>query len=260
MAFPVDSARQGTNITTAATSHTINVGSPVSGTLLIVLVCFPSAPGTVTFTGYTLLSSFIAWTDEVLHVYYRQADGTEGATDALSTTSSVKLCAISWEITGAANPATQAPQVSTSSIGSGGSVMQSNPITPTGGAKDYLFMSLGLVSGETSFPTAQPASYANLVTANSGTGGAATTNCIGCGATRQANTATETPGPFTHPLGDVGAITVAVHPPAGATTHTKAGFSKADPDGFGVSQKVAGAAPGPAFRRQRRASRYLTFR
>ena len=41
----------------------------------------------------------------------------------------------------------------------------------------------------------------------------------------------------------------------------ESGFGKLDPDGFGVSSLTSGATtPGPVFRRQRKASRYLTFR
>lgn len=118
MAAPVDSARQATNISTAATSHNINVGSPVAGTLLIVMVRFAAAPGTVTFTGYTQLAASTAdASDDDTRIYYRWADGTEGATDTLATTSSVKLAAISWEVTGAANPATVVPGISAAVVG-----------------------------------------------------------------------------------------------------------------------------------------------
>ena len=106
MASPVDSARVATNIATAATSHAINVGSPVAGTLLVVNVRFAAAPGAVTFTGYTQfgVTETSDASDDETRFYYRQADGTEGATDTLATTNSVKLAAICWEITGAFVP------------------------------------------------------------------------------------------------------------------------------------------------------------
>lgn len=218
MASPVDSARQGTNITTAATSWAINVGSPVAGTLLIVLVRYASAPGAVTFTGYTLLASDSSdATDDTTAVYYRWADGTEGATDTLAPTNSVKGCAICWEITGAAPSAGRPPEISTVAVGT----TAANTANPgsgagTGGSKDYLFLALMGLDGETNAPTVVPTNYANLTTANSGTAGAVATNCSIGGGSRQLTAASDDPGVFTHPAATTGwtAWTVVIHPAA----------------------------------------------
>lgn len=150
MASPVDSARQGTNIATAATSHAINVGSPVAGTLLIVFVRFAAAPGTVTFTGYTQLAANTSdASDDDSRIYYRWADGAEGATDTLATTNSVKLAAICWEITGAANPATTAPSVSAAVVGTAANI---NPASWPPGTIDFSgdggFLELGAGGGQ----------------------------------------------------------------------------------------------------------------
>ena len=222
MASPVDSARQTTNITTAGTSHAINVGSPVSGTLLVVFVRFAAAPGTVTFTGYTqLVADTSDASDDDTRAYYRQADGTEGATDTLSTTSSVKLAAIAYEVTGAANPASQAPEVSAVQTGTtvanqaGTNVV----IDPTGGTKDYLFIAFaGLDQEGVTF--SGPSGYSNNANANSGTTGAVAANtCIGS-ASRQATISEEIPGAFTHGAAANGwaSFCVAVHPAGPATS------------------------------------------
>jgi len=193
MASPVDSARQGTNITTASTSWAVNVGSPVAGTLLIVLVRFAAAPGAVTFTGYTQLASDSSdATDDTTAVYYRWADGTEGATDTLSPTNSVKGCAICWEITGAAPSFSRPPEISTVAVGTT-TANTANPgsVSGTGGSKDYLFLALMGLDGEGNAPSAAPTNYVNLQTANSGTTGAvATNNSIG-GASRQLTAASD---------------------------------------------------------------------
>ena len=87
MAAPVDSARVATNSLTG-TPYTINVGSPVAGTLLLVLVRFAGAVGTITFTGYTALNGAGGdasdASDDVTIIFYRWADGTEGASDSLN--------------------------------------------------------------------------------------------------------------------------------------------------------------------------------
>lgn len=216
MAFPSDSARQGTNITTASTSHNINVGSPVSGTLLIVFVRFAAAPGTVTFTGYTsLVSDTSDASDDTTQVFYRLANGEEGATDTLTTGNSVKLGAIAYEITGAEHPPIQPPQVSSAVIGTTtANTCNSGSVSPTGGAKDYLWLTLGGGDQEVGAFTAAPTNYANLATANSGTGGTAATNVIMGGASRQLNAASEDPGAFTHAAMITGwtGFTVAIHP------------------------------------------------
>jgi len=217
MASPVDFARQGTNITTAATSWAVNVGSPSAGDLLIVLVRFAAAPGAVTFTGYTQLGSDASdATDDTTAVYYRWADWAEGATDTLAPTNSVKGCTISWEITGAINPATTAPEISTVAIGT----TAANTANPgsravTGGPKDVLYLALMGLDGEGNAPTVVPTNYANLVTANSGTAGAVATNCsIGGGSRGILASNSDDPGVFTHPAATTGwtAWTVVIHP------------------------------------------------
>lgn len=218
MASPVDSARVATNITTAATSFAINVGSPVAGTLLIVFVRFGAAPGTVTFTGYTQLASDTSdASDDQTMVFYRQADGTEGATDTLTTVNSVKLGAISWEITGAEDPAIQAPEISAVAIGTTtANTCNPNSRSVTNGPKDVLYLALGAEDGEVGAFTAAPTNYSNFQSANSGTGGVASTNVLLGGASRAISaSSSDDPGAFTHAAANAGwtAYTVVIHPP-----------------------------------------------
>jgi hypothetical protein len=218
VAAPVDSARQGTNITTAATSHAINVGSPAAGILLIVLARFAGAPGTVTFTGYTEFKASTAdASDDDQRLFYRQADGTEGATDTLSTVNSIKMSAICWEITGAENPATQPPEASAdATFTTTANTANQASLSPTGGSKDYLFLAVAGQDGEVGAYTAAPTNYANLATANSGTGGTPASNCYMGGASRQLTAASENPDVFTHGAATTGGVAwaVAIHPPA----------------------------------------------
>jgi hypothetical protein len=232
MASPADSARPTTSVSSAATTWNINVGSPAVGNLLIVLARFGGAPGTVTFTGYTSLNGSTGdatdASDDSTFVFYRWADGAEGATDTLTCTNSVKGAAICWVITGAVDPATQAPEISTVAIGTTtANTANPNAVTPTGGSKDYLFLALGAQDGEVGAYTGAPTNYANLVAANSGTAGLPATNVQLGGASRQLTAASDDPGAFTHAAAAAGwtAYTVAVHP-ALPQTYTKAGFGK----------------------------------
>lgn len=215
--------------TTAGTAHTINVGSPSAGTLLIVLIRFGAAQGTITFTGYTSIANDASDAGAgSTAIYYRWADGAEGVSDAMTTQNSAKMAAICWEVTGAENPATQAPQVSTVATGTT-TANTCNPgtVTPTGGSKDYLFIACGTEDGEVGAFTAAPTNYVNLQAANSGTGGTAGTNVLIGGASRQLTAASDDPGVFTHGAANLGwtAFTVAVHPLA-PQTYTKAGYGR----------------------------------
>ena len=220
MASPVDAARQATNITTAAASHAINVGSPVAGTLLIVFVRIAAAPGTITFTGYTSLNGAAGdssdASDDTTIVFYRQANGTEGAQDTLTTVNNVKLGAICWEVTGAEDPATIAPEISAVAVGTTvANTCDPNSRAVTGGPKDVLYLALGGGDGEVGAYTATPTNYTNLQVANSGTGGVPATNVFMGGGSRQIlASSSDNPNAFTHAAHTTGwtAYLLAIHP------------------------------------------------
>jgi hypothetical protein len=223
MASPVDAGRNATNVSTASTSWAVNVGSPAAGTLLIVFLRFAAAPGTITFTGYTPLvaGDTSDASDDTTAIYYRWADGTEGATDTCAPTNSVKGAAICWRITGAANPATQAPEVSSVAVGTtAANSANPNSVSGTGGSKDYLFLAMAAGDGESGAYTGAPTNYTNLQAANSGTGGLPATNCLMGGASRQLTAASDDPGAFTHAAHTTGwtAYTVVVHPAPPSST------------------------------------------
>lgn len=214
MSAPIDFARVATQIATAGTSHAINVGTPDASTLLIVFVRFAAAPGTVGFTGYTQLAADTTdASDDETRVYYRFADGAEGATDTLTTVNSVKLGAICWRVLGAESPTVSAPVISTVAIGTT-TLNTANPatVTPAGSPRDTLYIALAGGDGEATY-TVAPTNYTNLVTSDSGTAGAVATNCFMGGASRQILASTsDDPGVFTHPAHTTGwaAYTIAI--------------------------------------------------
>lgn len=218
MASPSPGTPVVTSITTAATSFSIALNSPSAGTLLLVCMRVTADPGTVTFTGYTpLVSDASDASDDQTMIFYRWADGTEGVNDTLTTVNSVKLTAFAYKITGAENPATQAPENSTVAVGT---VSPADPgtVTPTGGSKDYLFIAFAGCDGEGEVFTA-PANYSGSSSSSTGTGGAVATNCVINVSNRQLTAASENPGTMaisTAPANGWTAFTVAVHPPAPA--------------------------------------------
>jgi hypothetical protein len=220
LAAPVDSARINTNVSTAATTWNVNVGSPAAGTLLIVYARFAAAPGAVTFTGYTVFGGPDATdaTDDTTTVFYRWADGTEGATDVLSPTNSVKGCTICWEVTGAEDPAISPPQISAVAIGTTtANTANPNSVAPASPPRDTLYLAMSGGDGEAVAYTGAPTNYVNLIAANSGTGGLPATNVVAGGASRQLTaSSSEDPGAFTHGAHTTGwtAFAVAIREPA----------------------------------------------
>jgi hypothetical protein len=216
--MPTDSARQGTNVATAATTHNVNVGSPVAETLLIVLSRFAAAPGAVTFTGYTQIATDASdASDDTTMIHYRWANGAEGTTDPIQPTNSVKGAHICWEILEACPPTIQAPEVSAVAVGTTtANSANPNSRSVTNGPKDVLYLALAGGDGEVGAYTAAPTNYGSLATANSGTGSTAATNCFIGGASRAiAASSSDDPGAFTHGAHTTGwtAFTVVIHPP-----------------------------------------------
>ena len=216
MASPSDSARQATNITTAAGTWAVNVGSPAAGTLLIVFIRSAAASGGATFAGYTPLvdNDSSDASDDSTFVYYRWADGSEGATDTWDPVNSVKGGAVGYEITGAANPLVQPPVISAPAVGTTAANSCDAPaFNPISVNQDLLILALGGADGEVAF-TGAPASYANLQAANSGTTGGTATNCFMGGASRALTGTGDNPGVFTHGAATNGwtAYTVVIFP------------------------------------------------
>lgn len=224
MAFPSRTGVATSSITTAGTSLAVNfLSNPAAGQLLIILVRHAGAPGTITFTGYTVFAGpdTSDASDDSTALYYRWADGTEGASDTISWVNSVKTCAISYQVIDAENPATQAPQASTVAVGTGANA-NSTIVTPTGGAKDYFFL-LALGMDSETATASRPSGYtADFGPATTGTGGAVATNCMVWMAEQQLNASSEDPAAWTSSAPNAGwtAWTVAVHPPAAAGPDT----------------------------------------
>lgn len=227
MASPAEVSNPFGTTQTAGTTHTLNFSpNPNAGELIIVLWRFAGAPGTITFTGYTSLNGAAGDTsdasDDSTIVFYRWADGTEGASDTLSTVNSVKACAVASVISGAIDPATQAPEISTVAVGT----TTANTANPgsravTGGPKDVLYLAMMAQDGELNTPTVAPTNYGNLQVQSSGTAGAVATNCTMGLASRQVSaSSSDDPGVFTHAAAANGwtAYTVVVHPPGASAT------------------------------------------
>ena len=200
MTFPVIETTNTTSGTSAATSHNVNLPSGiVAGNLLIVL-CRAAVAGAIGWPGdwNELTEDSSDASDDVTAIAYKIADGTEGATISVSHGSG-KFAAIAYRISGAVNAA---PQLSSAVTGASTGPDSPN-FTPTGGARDYLWLSLAAYEGEQSLTPTYPANYSlNQLTQGSGTASTVTTNVRVSGAGRQVNGSSENPGAYTISVSD----------------------------------------------------------
>jgi hypothetical protein len=215
VAFPVVQATNTSATLTAGTSHVVSLPAGiVAGDLLIICLDKGSTSATV--------NAHADWTellDEAsangLYIAYRWAAGGE-TNPTLVTSAATRSAEATFRISGAENPAIQAPQIGTTS--SGASTTPDPPTTtPTGGAKDYLWItfcgSAGEQADDGTFCTAFPTGYTDNQLEK--TCGVAGTNLGGliAAATKQANAASDNPATFTisESLG-WRAQTIAIHP------------------------------------------------
>ena len=213
MAFPTVAATATSIDNANDTVQTVSLpGGIVSGDLLIIQLAGnnPSATTTVP-TGWTRLfpDTVIPSGQGMVAQFYRQADGGEGGSVDVITSANSKTGHTAYRITGHENPATQAPEVS-----AGASATSTTPdpdsLTPTGGAKDYLWLIATGWDGNPT-PVSSPANYSNEISASP------TGNVVMRTMERQLNASSEDPGSWdTSPLSNEWAAwTIAIHPPAG---------------------------------------------
>jgi hypothetical protein len=215
--FPV-ATTANTNGSTATAAPVVNLPADIlPGDLLLVQirVAVAGAIGWPDGSWIELVDASPDGADDQIGIAYRQALGDEGATVTLSCTSG-KFSAIAWKIRGAANASQHAPELSTVATGTTPNEPNATTCTPTGGAKDYLWITFFSMEGEQTGITAYPTNYTLNQTglANSGTGGAVTTNTTMAAAARNLNAASEDAGVWdvTGTLDDWSAYTIAIHP------------------------------------------------
>jgi hypothetical protein len=217
VAFPVVETTNESSVNTAGTSHAVTLPTGiVSGNLILILLDKGSTAAT--------MNALAGWTELVdenagngITIWYRQSDGTEGATVTFTSSASTRSAHASYRISGAENPATQAPQLST--VATGTSVNpNATTCTPTGGAKDYLWITMFGMAGEqaddNTLVTTTPTNYGTTIEKTCGTAGTNLGGMIGS-AHRTANAASEDAGAWTA-IDNAAwrAYTIAVHPGA----------------------------------------------
>ena len=218
---------------TAALSHSVTMPATVAaGGLLVMIAGVLNASGTTiptitTPTGWTLVGSTTQSTSIggvtaiKTSTFVKDAAGTEGGTTvALVTDVATKAIAHTYYVAPDEWSGT-AGDIEAASANNGATTTPNPPaLTPSGGEKDYLWLTACFCGDDALTVTAAPASYTGL--ADTTIGGANS----GCemGSAKQALTASsENPGTFTLSGSDASlAVTIAIPPPAAAGIDTSA--------------------------------------
>jgi len=226
--YPAVAATNTSVNNTNGTSHTVNLPSGISsGNLLIVIFGFRGGTNqTITWpSGYASFFRADQSTNVGVAAAYRQADGTEGTTITVTTSANARTSHNSYRITGAADPAVRAPE----SINSNGNNANPNPasLTPTGGAKDFLWIALEVNNAGTTTITGWPTSYTGGIQANGSSQNSTTGSAV-----RQLNAASEDPGTFTISSSIAWAAgTLVVHPAASVDIQVTVSHTASDGSG-----------------------------
>lgn len=227
------------------TSHTLNYPSGVaSGDLVVAHAVFDASPSVTWASGWnSLYSAAHSGSSIGNEVHWREADGTEGASITVTTGASE---ADSWEmfrVTGAEDPDTQAPELAAFDSTSDSTTPDPPSLTPTGGAKDYLWLVFaGNDTGNQSYSVFPYASN------NIDEGGGNTGNDVSTGAcSTTSNAASLNPGTFTIGASRPStAITLAVHPVgAGSTVEASISESVDLADAYAAAGFMRGAVAEP---------------
>lgn len=217
MAFPVVEGTAETAVSTAGTSHAITLPASIASTDG-VLILTDIGSTAATFNALTDWSEIV---DENvangIKVLWFTGTGTP-SNPTFTSSASTRSASIAYRISGVSR--SLAPQLSTVATGTS-TAPNATTCTPTGGAKDYLWITFFGMAGEQAdddtLVTGTPANYSNTLQKTCGVAGTNLGGMIGA-AQRQLNAASEDAGAFTTVDNAAWrAYTLAVHPNPNAT-------------------------------------------
>ena len=146
MASPVVQEAIESSTNSAGTSHVVTLPTATANQLLLIILDKGSTSATI--NSHASLTELL---DEAsangLYIAYRWMDGTEPSSYTLTSSASTRTARIAYRISGAANPATTAPQIGTTGTGTSATPDPPASATPPS-SKDYLFIAFFGQAGE----------------------------------------------------------------------------------------------------------------
>jgi hypothetical protein len=219
--YPADRAHIESAYAAPTTDKTLNLPAYSVGALLLVVLRSTGPDMHTTPSGWTalVLNDGSDASDDVTSIWYKYADGTEGALVTVTTSTATTFAGLAYAITGAAPAASGTPpEVSNVAVGTT-PTLDPPSLAPTGGSKEYLFLYVGASDGAVGVPpVVPPPGYGGLVVGDVGDVGAP--NGYVFGYSRQAWVSTEDPPALTltsTPATGTSAWTIAIHPNYPAT-------------------------------------------
>lgn len=223
MAFPSIVTRGEGSIVASDTVVNLNTFSPSAGDLLLGFCAYNADPGALNFgsTGFVAHSGGAT----VAQVYWKIADGSEGASVSFTTANNQRNAHISYRISGHGVSSEADIEISTAATGTSTTPNPGSVTLPS--TQDWLFLAWFRLAGEEldddTWCNSGPTNYTFTSATNgyqksTGTAGAASANCSIAAAERTLNTAgPEDPGTFSVDLSLAWtAFTVAIPPAAPA--------------------------------------------
>ncbi len=204
---------------TNGTSHALTLPASIAvGDLLIYVMTTDGGGAHTVDAGYNEIFDNVDFSSNSrTSVAWRTATADSNDDISIGTAAGERGAGIVYRISGAEDPATQAPEMSSST----GNTAQSNSpdpdaVTPTGGSKDYLYLAAMGCNDARSIALSGPSGFANFLTQNPA-GGA--NGCNVATAELQETSASQDPGTFALDGGETWvAFTIAVHPPPTVVT------------------------------------------
>lgn len=219
MAFPTVRSQIVTDGTTASATPAINLPATVAGGDVLFVVFRVAVAGAIGWPDATwneLFDTSDDASDDQWAAAWKVATGGESGTTITLSCTSGKFAAVAYAIAGTQDPRVRAPELSTVATGAGGTQPNATTVTPTGGAKDYLWLTFAGQDGEATVPPTYPANYTVAqLSSNSGTGGLPATNVrIGAAVRTNNNAASEDAAAWSYggTTGSWTAYTIAFHP------------------------------------------------
>lgn len=249
MAYPTVRARTETALTTAGTTITINFGTNNAGDLCIAFIAINDS-GTFAITtaeGFTNLTN----TTGAFHIIYKILAGTESTSTTITVSAATKAAVIAYTINAGTFLTTQAPEFAQAVTGTS-TAPDSGSLSPTGGAKDYFWISAFRQNGEQAdddtWVTGTPTNFSNLRQKTSGTVGNANLNCSIASAEYASYASSMDPAAFTVAQSLAWkAYTIAVHP-AEASIETPFPYTGGGYYGFRALREIEERAKRKFFR------------